>query len=98
MNAQRHHLIYLQPDATFRIVSYQENRTLIEEQIKSWLVRERPLIYAKQLELGDQASINLGLTLLHDNKKHRIGLQVELPFIKKLRPLPQLIKMHEFFY
>lgn len=95
MNAQRHHLIYLKPNATFRFASYQGNRILIEEQIKSWLTLERPLIYTKQLV--DQASIHLGLTLLHHNKKHRIGLQVELQCVKKTQPLPQLIKLHEFF-
>ncbi|MCW8400068.1 malonate decarboxylase holo-[acyl-carrier-protein] synthase [Legionella sp. PATHC038] len=95
MNAQRHHLIYLKPHADFVIRSCHEDQKMIAEKTALWLAQGLPCIYAKQF--AGQETINLGLTLLHDNQKHRIGLQVAPSFVQTQKPLPQLIEMHEFF-
>ncbi|KTD74263.1 phosphoribosyl-dephospho-CoA transferase MdcG domain-containing protein [Legionella tucsonensis] len=94
MTLQRHHLIYLQPDADFAVASIHEDKKMIEEQVYLWLEKDLPCIYAKQLA---QETITLGLTLLHAKKKHRIGLQVAPSFVQKQKPLPQLLEMRDFF-
>lgn len=95
MTLQRHHLIYLQPDADFAVASIHEDKKMIEEQVSLWLEKGFPCIYAKQLV--HQETINLGLTLLYAKKKHRVGLQVAPSFVQKQKPLPQLLEMRDFF-
>ncbi|MCW8471269.1 malonate decarboxylase holo-[acyl-carrier-protein] synthase [Fluoribacter gormanii] len=95
MSPQRHHLIYLQPNADFAITSFHEEKHVIEEQVTLWLAKGLPCIYAKQLV--PQETISLGLTLLFANKKHRVGLRVAPSLVQKQKPLPQLVEMQDFF-
>ncbi|OEH47771.1 hypothetical protein lpari_01149 [Legionella parisiensis] len=95
MSLQRHHLIYLQPGTDFTVTSIHEDKKMIEEQVSLWLEKGLPCIYAKQLM--HQETINLGLTLLHAEKKHRVGLQVVPSFVQEQKPLPTLLEMQDFF-
>ncbi|KTD09023.1 nucleotidyltransferase [Legionella gratiana] len=95
MTPQRHHLIYLKPDADFSLVACHGDKKIIEEQVSSWLTRGFPCIYAKQLP--DAETVNLGLSLWYASKKHRVGLRVVPSVIQKQEPLPQLIEMQDFF-
>ena len=95
MSPQRHHLIYLHPNADFAIVSFHEEKQMIAEQVRLWLAKGLPCIYAKQLV--PQETISLGLTLLLANKKYRVALRVAPSLVQKQKPLPQLIEMHDFF-
>ncbi|WP_454784350.1 phosphoribosyl-dephospho-CoA transferase MdcG domain-containing protein [Legionella sp. WA2024007413] len=95
MNPKRHHLIYLQPNADFTIASFHEEKQMIEEQVRLWLVKGLPCIYTRQLV--PQETVSLGVTLLLANKKHRVGLRVNPSFVRQQSPLPQLIKMDNFF-
>ncbi len=93
--SQRHHLIYLQPDADFTVVSFHEDKKRTEEEVTLWLAKGLPCIYAKQSV--DQETMNLGVTLLSANKKHRVGLRVAPSWVQKQKPPPQLIEMQDFF-
>ncbi|AWN75096.1 phosphoribosyl-dephospho-CoA transferase MdcG domain-containing protein [Legionella anisa] len=95
MSLQRHHLIYLQPDADFAVASIHEDKKMIEEHVSLWLAKGLPCIYAKQG--GHQETMNLGLTLLYANKKHRVGLRVAPSCVQNQKLLPQLIEMQDFF-
>ncbi|MCE0724587.1 MULTISPECIES: phosphoribosyl-dephospho-CoA transferase MdcG domain-containing protein [Legionella] len=95
MSLQRHHLIYLQPDADFAVASIHEDKKMIEEHVSLWLAQGLPCIYAKQL--AHQDTINLGLTLLHAKKKHRVSIQSAPSLVQKQKPLPQLLEMQDFF-
>ncbi|CAM3057862.1 nucleotidyltransferase [Legionella steigerwaltii] len=105
MNPQRHHLIYLQPQADFVITSCHDDLEMIAQEAALWLARGLPFIYAKQFARNSTAEadcverdlINLGVTLLHGNKKHRVGVQVAPSFVQKQQPPPQLIAMQDFF-
>ncbi|MBI2785349.1 MAG: malonate decarboxylase holo-[acyl-carrier-protein] synthase [Legionella longbeachae] len=94
MNPQRHHLIYLYPDADFSINSLHADKVAIEKQVLGWLLQGLPCIYAKQ-SYGN--TINLGLPLLHNNKKHRVALQVAPSAVQQQQVLPQLKQMQDFF-
>ncbi|WP_454781970.1 malonate decarboxylase holo-[acyl-carrier-protein] synthase [Legionella sp. WA2022007384] len=96
MSPQRHHLIYLHPNADFAIASSHEEKQMIEEEVRIWLAKGFPCIYAKQI--APQETISLGLTLLLANKKHRVGLRVAPSLVQKQKPLPQLNEMYDFFF
>ncbi|KTC90680.1 phosphoribosyl-dephospho-CoA transferase MdcG domain-containing protein [Fluoribacter dumoffii] len=95
MNPQRHHLIYLNPDAEITINSCHADQRLIKNEVLYWLNKGLPCIYATQIPL--QKKLNLGLTLLLQNKKQRVGLQVDPLFVQKQTPPPQLHRMQDFF-
>ncbi|KTD71041.1 nucleotidyltransferase [Legionella steelei] len=100
MNSQRHHLIYLKPYADFVITSCHEDQKMIAGEVALWLTRGLPCIYAKQVCSAtsfERGLINLGVTLFHENKKHRVGMQVAPSFVQKQQPLPQLLEMQNFF-
>jgi phosphoribosyl-dephospho-CoA transferase len=96
MNAQRHDLIYLDPQAAFTITSLHAEKTILEQQIAAWLAQGLPCIYAKQV--GDEAQVNLGLPLFYAEKKHRIGLSVKPSAVVKQQSLPKLIEMQDYFF
>jgi phosphoribosyl-dephospho-CoA transferase len=97
MTAERHHLIYLNPQAELSIASMHANKKVIEQQVKAWLVKGLPCIYTKQLTPSVPAHVHLGLPLLYDNKKHRVSLRVMLSAVQKHQQLPQLMEMQDFF-
>lgn len=97
MIAERHHLIYLNRQAEFSIASMHADKKAIEQQIKAWLAKGLPCIYARQLTQSLPAHVNLGLPLLYDNIKHRVSLRVMPSSVQKQQLLPQLMEMPNFF-
>lgn len=95
MIPQRHHLMYLEPQADFTITSLHEDNPTIRAHVKAWITKGLPCIYARQVP--HQEMIHLGLPLWYADKKHRVCLRVMPSMIQKQQPLPQLVEMHSFF-
>lgn len=92
----RHQLIYLHEKADFSIQTCFKQNDFIHEAVRSWIACGFPCIYARQ-NADRKDSVNLGLTLLFENRKQRIGIEVKKTAILKQTALPQLLEMQAFF-
>src|ERR1041384_6711540 len=94
--SQRHQLIYLDNSMDFSIMSCHAEKKILEQQVFAWLAKGLPCVYARQS--SNQDMIQLGLSILYANEKHRVGLCVTSSCIKKQSPLPPLTEMERFFW
>jgi phosphoribosyl-dephospho-CoA transferase len=94
MNPQRHDLVFIDSQAHFSIQSAHYDSNAIRAHVTEWLKNGLPCIYARQFS---HDTLNLGLPLFFDNKKHRVSLSVDKAVVIKQMPLPQLAEMQDFF-
>lgn len=94
MISQRHDLVFIDSQACFSIESIHYDKDAIQKHVIDWLKNGLPCIYARQ---SSDETLNLGLPLLFDGKKHRVNLSVDKVAVLQRTALPKLIEMHEFF-
>ena len=95
MNVQRHQLIYVDSTANYTVQSNHPDLDVIRQQVLAWFRKGLPCVYARQTP--DALDVNLGLPLIVDGKKHRVGLRVEKSSIIRQQHLPRLLDMHAYF-
>lgn len=93
-NIYRHQLIYLKRNTAVDILTQHENIPEIKKYIYDWIVQELPFIFTSQINNKNNQCFHLGLSVLCNEKKYRVALQVNNDNIKKEKSLP---KMAEIF-
>lgn len=88
MLANRHDLITLKPDCEFR---HTGDNT---ELVCRWIQQGFPVIYTRQTS---DSSIDLGLTLMVNQQKQRIKLQVATSESLQIDALPPLAQFTDYF-
>ncbi len=90
----RHQLVYLKKDSPFEIIidnDFQKaNYAVFSEQVLNWINRGLPCVYPRQINNNINNNIQLGLTILWENQKHRVALEVDKRYIERDEELPLL--------
>ncbi|MBL7480864.1 malonate decarboxylase holo-[acyl-carrier-protein] synthase [Legionella bononiensis] len=94
---QRHQLIYVTPNASFKINSSHENNQEIIGSVASWLNKGLPCIYTRQL-INDELEVHAGLSLLLGNKKYRASITLNKNDLITIHNLPTLSEMSDYWY
>ncbi|KTD55339.1 malonate decarboxylase holo-[acyl-carrier-protein] synthase [Legionella quateirensis] len=93
---QRHQLIYVAPNSSFKInSSYGPNQEIVD-CISEWLNNGLPCIYARQL-VHDELGLHVGLPILLNNKKYRISMTLNKKELIKVQDLPKLAEMSDYW-
>lgn len=94
--SQRHELIFVDSLVNFTIDATHLDLDFINKNVVAWFQKGLPAVVARMTR-EDKGVMRLGLPILVDDIRYRVGLSVPQSAIIKRQPLPKMEALKRFF-